>query len=541
MHSLGALYRICYNASTWFILDLILKVQKLAGPAMKTAAIGERALSAVDRQIRAWLVSLAYWRPSLAAPPRTFLMFILLALQTVAHLPVALGPDSWRPFSIFLSVALWLVWFGVLFLVATPSTDHWLSPSLNRLKWVAVVVGLTLALIGVVEIVGVNLLDSGRIGTDGRGLQTANSYTQHFGYNDGTALTHAAGDQLLDGRNPYSGLAVHDAFDRFGLTGASATPLRQGEFEQTWPYPDAGKLNDVWEDRRTSGESLPVEFETRVSYPAGSFLFASPFLGMGLEDLRYFYLGCAVLAFGAILWRTGKEAWPVVLLVALASLEFWNDIASGGTGSLCLLFLVLGWLTMRKNLWLSASFMGLAAASKQLAWFFIPFYLILLLRTIGFKKCAQSAAVIGGCFLILNLAFIVDDPGNWFSSVFAPMIDPMFPRGVGLVNLSLAGIVPEGSHLMYAVAEILVFGLCLVAYYLCCRRYPNAGLVLAVLPLFFAWRSYSAYLYPAAILVFAAVMADWKGHSHQSPSSDAQQDPGCILFPSGQPHPSASL
>jgi hypothetical protein len=452
-------------------------------------------------------------------------MFILIALQTVAHLPLALGPDRWTPFFATLSIAIWLLWFAVLFLMVTPSTDQWLSPFLNRLKWVAVVVGLILALMGIVEIVGVNLLESGQIRTEGRGLQTANSYTQHFGYNDGTAITHAAGEELLDGHDPYSGVAIYDTFDRFGLTGASTTPLRQGVFEETWPYPSREQLEAVWQERRASGESNPVEFETKVTYPAGSFLFATPLLGVGLEDLRYFYLACAVLTFGAILWRSGKELWPIVLLVALASLEIWNDIASGGTGSLYLLFLVVGWLTLRKNLWLSASFMGLAAASKQLAWFFILFYLILLLRTIGFKRCFQSLAVMGGIFLVLNFVFIVDNPGGWAESVFAPLIDPMFPRGVGFVNFSLAGITPVGNHLIYAVAEIVVLGLCLVWYYFNCRRYPNAGLVLAVLPLFFAWRSYSTYLYPAAILVFAAVMADWKSRGQESESARGQRTP----------------
>jgi len=456
------------------------------------------------------LTSLAHWRPSLLAPPRAFLVFVLLSLQTVAHLPIALGPDSWTPFFTFLSIAIWLLWFAVLFLIAIPSTDAWLRPNLNRLKWAAMVIGVILALMGTVEVVGVNLLETGRIETRGRGLQTASSYTQQFGYNDGTALTHAAGDALLDGHNPYSGVAFHDAFDRFGLTGAGATPLRQGAFDDAWPYPAREERQALWEDQKNNGENDPVEFETRVSYPAGSFLFAAPYLGLGLEDLRYFYLACAILAFGAVLRWSGKELWPLVLLVALASLEFWNDIASGGTGSLYLLFLLVGWLTLRKNFWVSASFMGLAVASKQLAWFFLPFYLVLLLRTFGLKKCLQAVAVVGGSFLIINLAFIVDDPGNWFKCVFAPLIDPMFPRGVGFVNFSLIGLVPAGNHLVYAVAEALVLGLCLLWYFFNCRRYPHAGLVLAVLPLFFAWRSYSTYLYPAAILVFAAVMADWK-------------------------------
>jgi len=47
-----------------------------------------------------------------------------------------------------------------------------------------------------------------------------------------------------------------------------------------------------------------------------------------------------------------------------------------------------------------------------------------------------------------------------------------------------------------------------VWYYYNCRKYPQAGLLLAVLPLFFAWRSFSAYFYFASLLVFGAVIIE---------------------------------
>jgi len=438
-----------------------------------------------------------------------FLIFILLALQTVAHMVVPAVPGDWVKLATYSSIAMWLIWFVVLFLMVMPSTDRWLTPFLKRLKWAAVIIGVVLVLIGIVEIVGVNLLETGRIETELKGLQTADALRQRLGYSDGTALIHAAGEELIEGENPYSGVDVYESFDRFGISANEATPLRQGEFEDAWPYPKGEDLESVWQEREASEEVQPAEFETRVSYPAGSFLFAAPLLAVGLDDFRYFYVTCAILMFGVMVWWSGKEMWPLVLLVAASNLVFWNDIAVGGHETLYLLFLLVGWLTLRKNLWLSASFIGLAAASKQLAWFFIPFYLILLLRTIGLKRCVQATAVVAGFFLVVNAAFIADDPSNWFKSVFAPLIDPMFPGGVGLVNLSLAGLVPASDQLVYAVAEVLVLGLGMVWYYFNCRRYPHAGLVLAVLPCFFAWRSCSRYIHPAAILAFAAVMADW--------------------------------
>ena len=248
------------------------------------------------------------------------------------------------------------------------------------------------------------------------------------------------------------------------------------------------------------------EFEDKLTYPAGSFLFPSAFLATGLDDLRWFYAFCIVLLFGVVLRYAPRKSWMLVLLVAVGSLELWNDIFSGGTGGLYLLFLALGWVLLDRNIWLSATFMGLAATSKQLAWIFVLFYLILVLRTIGWKRCFQMSAVIGGIFVATNIPFIIDSPTLWVESVFAPVLDPMFPRGVGVVTFAIEGIAPPGSNTGYAVAEAAVLGVCLIWFYFKCFKYPDAGLVLAVLPLFFAWRSYSNYIYPAAILVFAVIL-----------------------------------
>jgi len=56
--------------------------------------------------------------------------------------------------------------------------------------------------------------------------------------------------------------------------------------------------------------------------------------------------------------------------------------------------------------------------------------------------------------------------------------------------------------------EGAVLILALVWYYYNRRKYPQAGLLLAVLPLFFAWRSFSCYFYFASLLVFGAVIIE---------------------------------
>jgi len=444
---------------------------------------------------------------SLVGTPRLFLIFFAFGFQILAHILTAFGPKGWQPLFTSLSVILWLIFFAVVFMMAIPAIDRRLSPYLKHLRRAAIGVGLVLLIIGIVEFVGINLLNRGALEVDGKEIEMASTYSQEIGYNDGTAMIHLAGEKLLEAKNPYTEVNLFEAFDEFGLSAEHhTTPLKDGTFAETFPYPTEEEIDRVWQEAKANPDTPPSEFESKLAYPAGSFLFLTPFLAFGLHDLRYFYLLCALLMFAVIMWQSPKKLWPLVVLVALASLEMWNDIAFGGTGSLYLLFLLLGWILLPRNLWLSAVFMGLAATSKQLAWFFIPFYLVFILRQFGWQRSLQLSGVIGGIFFVTNIPFILGASQAWAESLLAPVIDPMFPRGVGIVAFSVVGIIPPGTSITYVLMELAVFVVCLVWYYYNCRRYSDAALVLAVLPLFFAWRSFSIYFYPAAILVFAAVL-----------------------------------
>ena len=48
-------------------------------------------------------------------------------------------------------------------------------------------------------------------------------------------------------------------------------------------------------------------------------------------------------------------------------------------------------------------------------------------------------------------------------------------------------------------------------YFFKCQRYPEAGLLLGVLPLFFAWRSLWGYFFYIDIIILAAIMLNEYG------------------------------
>ncbi len=155
--------------------------------------------------------------------------------------------------------------------------------------------------------------------------------------------------------------------------------------------------------------------------------------------------------------------------------------------------------------------MGIAAATKQVAWFFVLFYLILIFRTMGWKRTLSVLAIVSGVFLAANAPFIVDDPGLWVSSILSPVTDNMFPLGVGIITLVTGRILDIQSPLIFGILELSVLALAVVWYFRNCSRYPATGPVLAILPLFFAWRSLWPYFFYADIIMLAAIILNEYG------------------------------
>ena len=116
------------------------------------------------------------------------------------------------------------------------------------------------------------------------------------------------------------------------------------------------------------------------------------------------------------------------------------------------LLIVMAWL-LREHRWRSALFLGLAVASKQIAWYFVPFYLIMTWRQYGLLEAVRRLTIAGAIGLAFNLPFIVWDPQAWLAGVFAPVADPMFPMGVGLIELNITHVLPYFPSWVYGILE----------------------------------------------------------------------------------------
>jgi len=317
--------------------------------------------------------------------------------------------------------------------------------------------------------------------------------------NDGTSLDANAAALLLQGRNPYTDSSILHLLRQYPIQPNWTTPLREGQFADRLTYPSLSELRSVLDTDLKAGHAL--EFESKVSYPALSFLTLVPYIWLNIFNVLSFYLFCYVVLV-AIAWKVARpELRPWVLLLALANVPLWTSVMGGNLDILYILLIALTWL-LRERGWLSALFLGLALASKQPAWLFVPFYVIMVWRQHNFMEAVRRLLIAGGVALAINLPFIVWNSHAWLAGVLAPVADPMFPLGAGLISLGTTPLLPIFAPWIYDVLEAMAMLLALAWYWRLCKVRPEAAMLLAVLPLFFAWRSLSSYFYGAAFSLF---------------------------------------
>ena len=319
-------------------------------------------------------------------------------------------------------------------------------------------------------------------------------------HNDAIALNECAAQLFLDGRDPYPELDVFTCYARLGIGPDRTTPLRQGLFARDGSYPTDDELATVWAIR-SHASAGQVEFESKPSYPALSFVLLAPFVAFGI-DTNILYILCLVAAMGLILVRApaGLRAFVMTGLLGAASLAAFT--VSGSADLLFALPLVAAWL-WRERGW-SGLLFGVACAIKQIAWFFVPFYLISDLARFGLRHALRRATEIAAVFALTNLPFVLDNAGAWLRGVTAPVADPMFPRGAGLIFLGVNGILPLWSPFVYTGLEMAAFGACALVAWRARRSSPDLGIVLALVPLFFAYRSLFSYFFLLPLFAFVA-------------------------------------
>jgi uncharacterized membrane protein len=342
--------------------------------------------------------------------------------------------------------------------------------------------------------------------------------------NDGTTLDHYAAQQLLEGHNPYATVDIVSAIHLYHQDPTHTTPLGEGAFANLYPgaYPTRQQINATFASEPSGHPDQVPEFESHVSYPALAFLPLVPIVWAGAPSVVPFFVLC-LFALAALMTLAAPPAarlWFAVL--ALADAPLLDATVAGDLDVFYILLLFVAWRWWRRPL-LSAVFLGLAIAAKQIAWFFLPFYVLLVAREDGWREAAKRLSIAVGIFTVPDLPFFLAGPHAYLAGILAPQVDRMFPAGTGLVALSTQGLLPLAPAPIYTALEILGY-VAGIAWYWRVGRHtmPEAGFVLAVLPLFFAWRSLTTYFYfvalPSAALLLARLHAPASARAARQPA-----------------------
>ena len=442
--------------------------------------------------------------------PHALLMFFALAIQLVAAVISGIGYSLNENIFCLEGFVLFTLWFIAMLIIVNPRCDEVFKNHREGIKRGALVIIVVFIAIGIAELTTAVLIAPmvQRNNANGDFAMLLRQMEQGFQYNDSTALERQAAENLLIGKNPYAHANIITAMLKYNGASARITPLHTGRLINVFPTPSENQLNKIWDTAIHHPSHSPPEIESNVCYPAGLFLLPAPFIAAGLKDIRIVFIIFVVAGLAYATWKIPPDRRLLFIAFAAISLELWNCLADGETGSVVFPLLLIAWVSLGRNQLLSSITMGLAVATKQTAWFFLPFYLILLWHKSGMGSFLKASSIIAGIFLLINAYFIIIGPQLWLSSVLAPMTSPMFPNGVGIVSLVVSGFINIRSSIPFAVLEAIVFIGGALWYARNAKRYSFAGPILAVLPLFFAWRSLLNYFFYIQIIVIACMLTD---------------------------------
>jgi len=323
-------------------------------------------------------------------------------------------------------------------------------------------------------------------------------------WNDAAAETDCATELLLAGHNPYASFDLIACFTRLHMNGRYTTPLRAGAFASSWHSPSLQARITLFARAKRQHIVHPTEFESTLSYPAGAFLVLAPFAAAGWHDVGTLNF-CLLLAIYVVVGLRGPpraRLWIAPLV--LSSSVLWTYGLRGFTEGPVLLLLVCWWMARDAGSrwrWVSILALGLAVSTRQEGWLYAPYDIVLAWQTIGRRTAIAHVAVLLGVFLVINGVFMLATFEAWRRGVGGPLLDPMFPGGDGLIGLGVGGVLGLWPRPLYTMLEGAALALCLWRYSRICRLHPDAALVLALVPLVFAWRSLSVYfLLPLPLL-----------------------------------------
>lgn len=318
-------------------------------------------------------------------------------------------------------------------------------------------------------------------------------------HTDEETFLQAAASALIHGHNPYTA-NFQAAEIQYHVPPYFATKLDAGGYAHALNYPGGAVFALLpFQPFHTGGHALVA---AGVAGFALSALLMALLLPTGWRSLAPLLMAGSVVSGTAFFGASSPLTAAPLLLAAWK----WQDTGRHGR--------------LGRGGWLRAAALGAAASIQQVAWFAVPFVVLgvyLICRTEQGSAVARSVtlrfgAVAAGVFAVVNLPFVIWDPGAWFKGVMAPMFEHTLPEGQGLVNLAQAlDLHTGGSPSWFTVAGVVWFAALLAAYAIWFEKLRYACFALPALALFAPSRSFMIYFVAfAPAWLMSAAGEDWR-------------------------------
>lgn len=330
---------------------------------------------------------------------------------------------------------------------------------------------------------------------------------------DANAMAVCGARAMASGGDPYQ-VAEIPCLQSQNLPATLATPLREGPLRGVAVYPTAAQIEAA---ATTPGRGGQLLFSPLGKPPL------TPAVMVPVSSLpvwaRTAWTLLPILGLLVALVVAAGPLWPAVgglfLLTLFLNGSAVNFAANGNAEAWAYALMALAVIWIRRPV-ISAVCLALAVGSNQLAWFFLPGYLLLALELGGWPR----RIVAGGVTLIATVVpFLVVYP-DALRTVFGNLRAHTFPLGSGPISLALANFVPVPSRtLLLGLTAALMVVVWLTGAISWRWRWAAGVLVLA--PFWVSWRSLDEYLAQIPLLALATLVAMYgSSTAHRVAGSD---------------------
>ncbi len=230
--------------------------------------------------------------------------------------------------------------------------------------------------------------------------------------------------------------------------------------------------------------TLAGGFVNTLGYPSLSFLMLVPMVLLHLNPVLLTVLFSSLLLFtiGLRYMKSSvRYASPLAISISLLNLNVIFFSLNGINDVVWAEFLALSIIFINRK-YAGGLFFGLSLAYKQVPVFLMPFFMVYLLKTHGWKRMLQFVFSSIVTFLIFNLPFIIWSPSTYFSAVLSPESTSLLGIGFGPSQLAFAGYLPFVGEKVFQYTEVAVFIILILLYYI---NFQKLKYVMTALPLIF--------------------------------------------------------